>query len=150
MTSSYALLHDENYTFAYFFWILSTIKKIGRILVCCLRNTSNMFLAKKTLFISLLKWQQPDLAIFNSLHLPFWNVPLTISKMKHWNLDIIGYWVVIGADWKGPEIYPQFSNLFKRFLKIIVLVYMHQLVKFGGLMSCGSKDIFINAPCLMY
>ena len=28
--------------------------------------------------------------------------------------------------------------------------YIYQLTMFGGLMSCGSKDIFKNAPCLMY
>ena len=27
---------------------------------------------------------------------------------------------------------------------------MHQLAKSGDLMSCGSKDIFKNAPGLMY
>ena len=33
-------------TYAYFFWILSTLKKkFGQILVCCKTNISNMFLA---------------------------------------------------------------------------------------------------------
>ena len=31
-------------------------------------------------------------------------------------------------------------KLFKRFLKVIALAYIYQLAKFGGLMSCGSKD----------
>ena len=35
---------------------------------------------------------------------------------------------------------PQSFKLFKRFLKIIALVYIYQLTKFGDLMSCGSKD----------
>ena len=39
----------------------------------------------------------------------------------------------------------QSSKLFKKFLKIIVLVFIHQLAKFGGLLSCGSKDIFKNS-----
>ena len=43
------------------------------------------------------------------------------------------------VNWKGPETWPQSSELFKRFLKIIDLVYMCQLAKFGDLMSCGSK-----------
>ena len=44
---------------------------------------------------------------------------------------------------------PQFSKLFKRFLKIIVLAYIYQLAKFGDLMSCFSKYIFKDAPSLM-
>ena len=35
------------------------------------------------------------------------------------------------------------SKLFKKFLKITVLVFIHQLAKFGGLLS--SKDIFKNS-----
>ena len=34
--------------------------------------------------------------------------------------------------------------------KIIALVYVYQLAKFGDSMSCGSKNMFQNAPCLMY
>ena len=34
--------------------------------------------------------------------------------------------------------------------EIIALAYIYQTAKFGDLMSCGSKDIFRNAPCLMY
>ena len=41
-----ALLHNGSYTSAYFFWILSPITmKFGQALVCCMTNTSNMFLA---------------------------------------------------------------------------------------------------------
>ena len=50
---------------------------------------------------------------------------------------------------KGPQISPQSSLLFKRFKKNIALAYIYQLNKFGGLMSCGSKDIFKNASCFM-
>ena len=38
-----------------------------------------------------------DLAIPNSWHLPFLNVyhSLFLKKMmKHWNLDVNGYWVI--------------------------------------------------------
>ena len=35
-------------------------------------------------------------------------------------------------------------------LKIIVLAYIYQLAKFGDFMICGLKDIFKNAPYLMY
>ena len=42
-----ALVHNESYTYAYFFLILSTIKMtFGQILVCCTANISNMFLAR--------------------------------------------------------------------------------------------------------
>ena len=50
---------------------------------------------------------------------------------------------------KALEPSPRFSKLFKRFLKIFALAYLDQLTKFGDLMSCGSKDIVKNAPCLM-
>ena len=49
-------------------------------------------------------------------------------------------------NWKGPGTQSQSSNI----QKIIFLAYIYQLTKFGGLMSCGSKDIFKNAPCLIY
>ena len=65
VTSSKVLLHDASYAYAYFFWILSPIKmKFGQILVCCMKNISNMFLAdcwrletSCRLFMILLKWQ---------------------------------------------------------------------------------------------
>ena len=39
VTSSKALLHNGGYTYAYFFWILSTLKmKFGQILVCCVKQ----------------------------------------------------------------------------------------------------------------
>ena len=53
-------------------------------------------------------------------------------------------------NWKGPGTYHPSSKSFKRFLKIIVLVYIYQLTQFGGLMSCGLKGVFKNVPCLMY
>ena len=50
----------------------------------------------------------------------------------------------------GDMKLPQSSKLFENFLKIIGLAYIYQLAKFGDFMSCGSKDIFKNASCLMY
>ena len=39
--------HNGSCTYAYFFWILSTIKiKFGQILVCCTTNISNIFLVQ--------------------------------------------------------------------------------------------------------
>ena len=66
--------------------------KLGQILVCCMTNICNMFLAQ---YWRLETSSRPfhhfikvtisrDLAIFNSdlIHL--------FKKMKHWNLDVIG------------------------------------------------------------
>ena len=80
--------------------------------------------------------------IFNSLHLPFLTVPyLPFQKkkqVKHWNLDITGYWV-IGAVAKLEK--PHSSKLCKRFLKTMILAYIYQLAKFDDLISCASKDM---------
>ena len=35
-------------------------------------------------------------------------------------------------------------------MEIITLAYIYQLAKFGDVLTFGSKDIFKNAPCLMY
>ena len=53
------------------------------------------------------------------------------------------------AKLKSTSNLAQSSKLFKRYLKIIVLAYIYQLAKFGDLISCGSRDMFKNAPCLM-
>ena len=104
VTSSEVLLHNASYTYAYFFWILSPIKmKLGQILVCCLTNISNMFLAEcwrlKTssrLFYEFIKMtMQQDLAIFSGWHIPFLIVLYShVQKMKRLNLGIFGYWVI--------------------------------------------------------
>ena len=79
-TSSQVLLHNASYTYAYFFWIPSPIKmKIRQILVCCMTNISNMFLAEcwgletsSRLVYDFIKITiQQDLAIFNGWHIPF-------------------------------------------------------------------------------
>ena len=66
VTSSQALLVNGSYTFAYFFWILSTIKmKFGRVLLCYMTNISNMcfwlnaedWKLVPSSFLILLKWQ---------------------------------------------------------------------------------------------
>ena len=38
-------------------------------------------------------------------------------------------------------------KLFKSFQENNVLNYIYPLIKFSGLMSCGSKDIFKNVSC---
>ena len=156
------MLHNASYTYAYFFWILSPIKmKFGQILVCCMTNISNMFLAEcwrletsSRLFYDFIKMAiQQDLAIFNG-----WHIPLLIAlyslfqkneTLESWHIWLLGNWGRL-LNWKGPGIYPQSSKLFKRLLKIIALAYIYQLARFGDFMSCGSKDIFKNAPCLTY
>ena len=85
-----------------YFWILSTIKmKFDQIVLCCMRNISNMFLARCwTLETSSRPFYdftrmpiEQDLTIFNSWHLPFLIFPYSPfqKKLKHWNLDKIGY-----------------------------------------------------------
>ena len=79
--------------------------QFDQILVCCLKNISNMCLAQcwrqetsSRLFYDFIKMTiYQDLVIFNSWHLPFLNVSYSpFQKLKRWNLDIIGY-LVIGA-----------------------------------------------------
>ena len=96
------LLHNASY--AYFFWILSPIKmKFGQILLCCMTNISNMFLAacwrletSSRFFYDFIKTTiQQDLAIFNSWYIPFLIVLyLPFQKMNHCNPGIFGYWVI--------------------------------------------------------
>ena len=76
--SKSVMSYNASQTHAYFFWILSPIKmKFGQILVC---------------------WIQQDLAIFNGWHIPFLIVLYSpFKKMKHWNLDIFGCWVIGGG-----------------------------------------------------
>ena len=79
------------------------ITQFGQMLMCCVTNISNTLLAQcyrlETSprsfydFIKMTIWQ--DLAIFNSWCLPFLIVSYSpFQKMKHWNPDIIGYWVI--------------------------------------------------------
>ena len=76
--------------------------KFGQILVCCMTSISKhafgLMLETETssrpFFDILPKTLQQDIAIFNSGHLPFLIVPYTpFQKKKHWNLEIIVYWV---------------------------------------------------------
>ena len=133
------LLYNGSYTDAYF---LSTIKmKFTQVLVCCMTNIGNMFLAQcwrlETSsrpfydFIKLTIWQ--DLAIFNSWHLPFLNVPYSPFQKNEteesWHNWLLSNWSWL-LHWKGPGAWPQSCELFKRFLKIIVLFYIYKLAKF--------------------
>ena len=42
-----------------------------------------------------------------------------------------------------------FLQIVQKISEKIALAYIYQLTEFGGLISCGSKDIFKNAPCLI-
>ena len=94
VTSSWAMLHDESYTYAYFPWILSTIKmKFGQMLVCCMTNISTWLHAGDWKFVPgsfmiLLKQQYRKIWLFNSWHLPFLNVPYS-PFYKKWNTGIL-------------------------------------------------------------
>ena len=67
---------------------------------------------------------QRDQTIFDSWHLPFLIAPnTTFQKMKHWNLDIIGYWKT-GAGYlieKELELSPSHSNYLKVYSKLLPL-----------------------------
>ena len=141
--------------------MVCTIKvKFGQILVCCMRNISNLFLAQcwrletnSRLFYFFIKMAiKQDLTIFNSWHLPFFIVPYSPFQkddtLESWYNLLFSNWSRF-LKWKEPGTLSQSSKLLKRFLKIIALDYIYQLAKFGGLMSCDSKDMFKNAPCLM-
>ena len=138
-----------HYTYAWLFWILSTIKmKLDKILVCCMTNISKLFLAQYwrletsfrpfyDFFKITIYW---DMGIFNIWHLPFFILPYspfhknkTLEYTWHnWLLTLLSNWIRF-LNWKGPWTYPQSSKLFKSFLKIIALAYIYQLAKFGYL-----------------
>ena len=127
------MLHNGSYTYAYFFWILSTIKmKFGQILVCCLTNISNVFLAQcwrletsSRLFIILLKWHYNEIWPFLIVDIYHFYLSLIhlFKKLKHWNLDIVGYWV-IGTGCKiekDLELSPSPLNFSKDSWKLLLL-----------------------------
>ena len=86
LTSSLTLLHNESYTFACFFWILSTIKRrFGQILLYLRTNISNMFLAQcwrlETSSRSFYDFNEMtiswDLSIFSSWYVAFLILPFS-------------------------------------------------------------------------
>ena len=94
-----------SYTYAHFFWILSTIKmKFGQKLVCCMTNISNMFLAEwwrletsSRPFYDFIKMTiQQDLAIFNGWHIPFLIVlysPFQKNEtLESWHIWLLSNW----------------------------------------------------------
>ena len=77
---------------------------------------------------------------FTIFNYPLFTFPKNES-LEPWHNWLLSNWSRL-LNWKGPGTLPQSSILFKRFVKIIALVYIYQLAKFGDLMSCGSKDIY--------
>ena len=103
--------HNASYTYAYFFRILSPIKmKFGQILVCCMTNISDMFLAEcwrlgtsSRLFYDFIKMTiQQDLAIFNGWHVLY--SPFQKNEtLKSWHIWLLSNWGRL-LNWKGPGI----------------------------------------------
>ena len=156
------MLHNGSHTSTYFCWILCRMRmKFGQILVCCMTNISNMFLAQcwrletsPRPFYDFNKMTiLGDLTVFNSWHLPYLIVPYSLFQknevLESWHNWLLSNWSKL-LNSEGPETYPQPSKLFKRFQKNIAHAYIYQMTKFGELMSCGSKDILKNAPWVMY
>ena len=71
------------------------------------------------------------------------------ETLETWHNRLLSNWSRL-FNWKGAGAYPQSSKSFKWFQENIDLAYIYQLSKFGGWMCYGSKDIFKNAPWLMY
>ena len=96
---SQTLLNNESNTYAYFYWILSTIKmKFGLILAYCMPNTSNIVLAQcRTLessskpfydFITKKIWIRSIFFFFFLLTFTIFKYPLLIFS-KNWNTGIL-------------------------------------------------------------
>ena len=104
VTSSKPLPNNGSYTYAYFCWILSTIKmRFGQILVCCMAKIYNLFLAEcwglqtsSWLFFILLKRQYSKIWPFFMVGIYDFQSALIhfFKKLQHRNLDITGYWVI--------------------------------------------------------
>ena len=108
--------------------------KFGQILAFCLTDIPNMFLnqcwrleTSSGPFIVLFKWQYSEIWQFlMRWNLPFLIVPCSLfQKTKHWNLEIIGYWI-IGAVFyieKDLEPIPSPPNCSKTSWKLLPLYH---------------------------
>ena len=139
------MLHNASYTFAYFFWIVRTIKtKFGQILVRCMTNIFSMFLAEcwsletsSRLFYDFVKMTiQQDLAIFYCWHKPFLIVLYSTfqqQQKKFWNLTIFGYSVIgagcyIQKDLESSPSHPNCSKDYKKLLFLLISINWPSLV----------------------
>ena len=116
VTSSWALLLNSSYTYADFFWVLSSIKmKFGQILLYCMTSISNIFSDQYwrletscRLFCDFIKMTiQQDLIIFNGWHIPFL-IALYLTFQRNETLESWPIWLLSNWDrllnWKGPGI----------------------------------------------
>ena len=128
------MLHNASYTYAYFFWILSPIKtKFGQVLVCCMTNISNMFLAEcwrletsSRFFYDFIKMTiQQDLAIFNDWHIPFLIVlysPFQKNEtLESWHIWLLSNWDRLLIE-KDLESSPSLPNCSKDYWKLLYLL----------------------------
>ena len=126
------MLHNGNYPYAYFFWILHIIKmKFSQVLVNFVADFSNIFFVQcwrlKTSSRPFHDFNRMsiDLSIFSSWHLPFLIVPYSsFQNMMHRKVYMIGYWV-IEAGWsteKGLEHSPSPPNFSKDSWKLLPLL----------------------------
>ena len=135
-------------------------------------NIFNMFLAQRwnlktsSMRFHDLKEIKQYLSIFSSWYLLFWLfLNHSLKEIKHWKLDITNYWVIreILSQSSKAALHKKWNFPLRKKLKISVMENfifvqrfskyfwkIYQLAKFGSLMGCGLKDIFTNAPCLMY
>ena len=68
---------------------------------------------------------QQDLAIFNGRHIPILIVLYSpFQKMKHWNLDVFGYWVIPTGCWIKKDLESSSSppNCSKDYWKLWLLL----------------------------
>ena len=99
---------------AYLFWMLCITKvKFGQIVVYCMRNISNLFLAQcwrletnSRLFYFFIKMTiKQDLTIFNSWHLAFFIVPYSsfqkYDTLESWHNLLLSNWSRF-LNWKEP------------------------------------------------
>ena len=92
------MLHNRLYTYAYFFRILSTIKmKFGHMLVCCMTNISNIFLAQ--CFMILLKWKYSEIWPFQIATFTIFNCPIKNETLEYWHNWLLKNWSRL-LNWK--------------------------------------------------
>ena len=73
--------------------------KLGQLLICCMANISNIFLAQclrletssRLMIILKLKYNEIWTFLIADIYHFEWPLIHFFQKMKHWNLDIIGY-----------------------------------------------------------
>ena len=132
-----------SYTYAYFFWILSSIKmKFGQILVCCMKNLSNMFSTEcwrletsSRLFCDFIrKAIQQDLGIFNGWHIPFSIVLYSLFQknetLESWYIWLLSNFgrLLIKKDLESSPSPPNCSKDYWKLLHLLISINWPSLV----------------------